>query len=146
MEGVDGYRCINKPGLLSSLRKYQNISYMCPFICLQLFKVRVEAAKKFEEEHDRQLEEKKRRKEELRSQRGSPQKPPGGAHNKSGQWKESDSGLEWVMNPEEEKTNEDDSMNDSTEVSVPSSQEEEEDFTKGLWLLSHRSFLVPSSA
>ncbi|ELT99924.1 hypothetical protein CAPTEDRAFT_225551 [Capitella teleta] len=104
-----------------------------------LFNLRLEAAKKFEVEHDRELDEKKKRKEEKRSY-GSNQKMN---VRKSGQWKESDSGLEWIVNPgdEEEAAEDGEEKEDREEEEergleddplVPSSQEEQEDLTKAL--------------
>ena len=93
----------------------------------------MEAARKIEEEHDAKMEEKElQKKEQRRTERA--------LQNKSGEWKESDSGLEWIANSRIE----DDSVDDDNFPPAPSdrsfddsahpAEEEEEktDFTEGM--------------
>ena len=93
--------------------------------------MRYEAARRIEEEHDAKLEER----EKLKQRRKLEQKHAKNCQNKSGEWKESDSGLEWIAipwDPEEEIAAECNSDNNCDFDVIPNPDEEENiDFTEG---------------
>ena len=74
---------------------------------LQLFNLRYKAARQIEEEHDREMEEREKKKAEEKNSAitADPR------NNQSGEWRESESGLEWVMVPLEEREQEDGTSN-----------------------------------
>ena len=103
--------------------------------------MRYEAAKRIEVEHDAELEERQRLQQERMERAGKVNAVEdggtGGSSNKSGEWKHSASGLEWVvMEEDEEERIEREIAADSdsdldVEVVQNSQQDEEENFTKG---------------
>jgi hypothetical protein len=94
----------------------------------QLFVSRFECAQRLEEEQDQEREAARKREKE-RNNGGSmgefDELEPG---EKSGEWRESESGLEWVVIPMDQQSNE---SSEDLEI-LPSSQDEDENFTKAL--------------
>ena len=96
---------------------------------MQLFVSRFECAQRLEEEQDQEREAARKREKE---RNGTPSGYPGENDEvepgeKSGEWRESDSGLEWVVIPMDQQSND---SSEELEI-LPSSQDEDEDFTKG---------------
>ena len=95
-----------------------------------MFLIRYEAARRIEEEHDAKLEEKEQQKKEQRKN----------AHNKSGEWKESESGIEWIAGDKDTSMSTDLAL-PGTDLALPgagsdheSEGEEATDFTEGTCL------------
>ena len=103
--------------------------------------LRYEAAKRIEVEHDAELEERERLQQERMERVGKATNAlegPAGAGNKSGEWKHSASGLEWVIMEEDQEEQiereiaaESGDSDMDVEVMGNSQQDEEENFTKG---------------
>ena len=68
----------------------------------QLFNQCHDAARLMEEEHDAEMEEREQMRDGRTTSGSQASQASENSHDKSGEWKESESGLEWVVIPMEE--------------------------------------------